>query len=98
MDVDRVVSAETALKMHDEYNGVFTGIGCFKATFPLWVKDNTKPYQVPLKCIAYVLQELFKKELEMFPQHQILVPLGLDKTAKWCNSLIIAPKSNGTVH
>ena len=25
------------------------------------VKDNVKPYQVPLRCVAYTLQEPFKK-------------------------------------
>ena len=30
----RVASAETMLKMHDEYSTVFTNIGCFKGAFP----------------------------------------------------------------
>ena len=27
----------------------------------LQIKDNVKPYQVPLRCVAYTLQEPFKK-------------------------------------
>ena len=51
-----------ALKMHDEHSGVSTEIGCFKGTFSLQVKDDTKKYQVPLWCV-YVWQDPFKKEL-----------------------------------
>ena len=35
-----------------------------KGTFSLQVKDGMKPYQAPPKCIAYALQEPFKKDVE----------------------------------
>ena len=40
---------------------MFTGIGCFKGTFSIQVKDDAKPYLVPLRHVAYALQETFKK-------------------------------------
>ena len=33
MEANRVASAETAIKIHNEYRNVFTEIGCFKALF-----------------------------------------------------------------
>ena len=52
------------------------------------VRDNTDPYQVSQRCIAYVLQEPFKKDLERVEYYWILAPLGVDKTAEWCNSYV----------
>ena len=78
-----MAGAETALKIHVEFSDVFTGIGCFKGTFSLQVKDDMKPYQMPPRCITYVLQEPFKKELERLQEHEIHAPLGMDKMAKW---------------
>ena len=69
MDADRVVSAETALKIHGEAGNVFTGIGCFKGTFQLQVKDNVESYHVPLRHVTYAFQETFKKELERLQEH-----------------------------
>ena len=58
--------------MHVEYSNVFRGIGCFKGTFSIQVKDDAKAYKMPLRYIAYVLPEPLKKELERLQQHQIL--------------------------
>ena len=40
-------------KIHNAYSGIFTGIGCSKGTFSLQLKPNSKPYQVPPRCMAY---------------------------------------------
>ena len=50
---------QTETKIHNEYSNVLKGNGCFKCTFSLQVKGNTKPYQVPLRHIAYTLQKPF---------------------------------------
>ena len=68
--------------MHNDYNYVFTGIGCFKCTFLLQIEDNVKPYQVPALCEIYVLKKLFRKELERLQEQQILTPLVVDETAE----------------
>ena len=47
--------------------------------------------------MVYALQEPFKKELGRPQKLQIIVPLGVDKTAEWCNSFLLVPKPNGTV-
>ena len=61
-------------------------IGCFKGTLSVKVKDNAKPYQMPLRHIAYALQEPFRKELERLQEQQIIAPLGVDKMVEWCNT------------
>ena len=45
-------------------DNVFNGIGCLEGTFSLQPKPDSKPYQVPLRCVAYVLEKPFKEELE----------------------------------
>ena len=61
MESNIVENTETTLKIHTEYNDVFTGIGCFKGAFSLWVKDGAKPYQVLLRHVANALQRPYKK-------------------------------------
>ena len=98
MKADRRTSAQTTCGMHSEYSSELARIGCFKGTFSLQIKDDMKPYQALPRCIGCAVHEpLIKKELERLQEHQILVLLGVDKTAKWCNSFVIVPKPNGTV-
>ena len=52
-----MASVETTLKIHDEFNDIFTGTVSFKIPFFLQVKDDMKPYQVLLMCIAYAFQQ-----------------------------------------
>ena len=47
--------------------------------------------------MAYVLQKLFKEELEWLQKMDIITPLGVDKTAEWCSSFVLVPKANGNV-
>ena len=61
MEANRVASVETTFKIQNEYSYVFTGIGCFKGTFSLQVKDAVKPYQAPPNCIAYAPHGAFKE-------------------------------------
>ena len=65
----RVGSAETTLKIYDEFNDVLTGTGSFKGTFSLQVKDNVRPYQVLPRYVAYALQESFQIGLERLQEH-----------------------------
>ena len=61
MESKSVASVETTFKIHNGYSNVLMGIGYFKGTFPLQVKDNAKPYQALPRHIAYALKEPFKK-------------------------------------
>ena len=65
--------------------------------FSLQVKPDSKPYQVSPKHVAYALQKLFKEELEILQQQDIIIPLGVDEMAEWCNSFVFIPKLNGKV-
>ena len=76
---------------------MFNGIGCFEGTFPLQLKPDSKPYQVPPRHVAYALQKLFKEELEWLQEQDIIAPLGVDEMAEWCNSFVVVPKANGKV-
>ena len=79
------------------FGNVFNGIGCFEGTFYLQLKLDSRPYQVPPRHIAYALQKLFKEELQHLQELDIIVPLGVDKMAEWCNSFVLVPKANGKV-
>ena len=96
IEVNRVESVETTQKMRNEYSNRFTGIGWFKCTFSLQVKDSAKPYQVPNKCVVYALQEPFKIAGKA-TRTQIFTPLKVDETVEWCNNFVIVPKPNVTI-
>ena len=91
-------SIKTTQMMHNDYNDVFTGIGCFKGTFSLQTKDDVKSYQAPPRHATYALKKTFKKELERLQGQEILAPLGVDETAEYCNSLVIVPGLNSTLY
>ena len=84
-------------RIHEEYGKVFNGIGCFEGRFSLQLKLDSKPYQVPPRHVAYVLQKLFQEELQQLQELDIIILLGVDKTAEWCNSFVLVSKANGNV-
>ena len=84
-------------RIHEKFEDMFNGIGCFKGTFSLQLKLDSKPYQVPPRHVAYALQKLFKEELEHLQELDIIVPLGVDEMAEWCNSFVLVPKANSKV-
>ena len=55
IEVDKTKSIELMQKIHNVFDNVFNGIGCFKGTFSLQLKPDSKPYQVPPRHVAYVL-------------------------------------------
>ena len=59
------MTKEQVLMSNINYKGssrdVFNGIGCLDGTFSLQVKLDSRPYQVPMRCIAYALQKPFKE-------------------------------------
>ena len=61
-------------KIREMFGKVFNGIGCFKGTFPLQLKLDSKPYQAPPRHIAYALQKPFKEELQLLQEVDIIVP------------------------
>ena len=58
---------------------MFNGIWCFEGTFPLQLKPDSKPYQVPPRHVAYALQKPFKEELDWLQKLDIITPLGVDE-------------------
>ena len=40
---------------------------------------------------------MFNNELDWLQKLGIITPLGVDKTAEWCNSFVLVPKANGKV-
>ena len=63
VEVDKRKSIELTQKIckaSDDFNG----IGCFEGTFSLELKPYSKPYQVPLRYLAYALQKPLKDELD----------------------------------
>ena len=97
IDADKRNSIAMMQRIHDTFGNLFNGIGCFKGTVPLQLKLDSKPYQVPPRHVAYVLQKPFKEELECLQKVDIITHLGVDETAEWCNSFLLVPKANGKV-
>ena len=64
MEVDKRKSIELSQIIHNVFHNVFNGIGCFGGTFSLQLKPGSKPYQVPPRHVAYILQKPFKDELD----------------------------------
>ena len=61
-------SAEITQQLQRDFKGVFNGIGCFNDTLSLQVKPDSKPYQVPPRCIACALQWPSKEKSEYLQQ------------------------------
>ena len=97
MEVDKRKSVELTQKIHTVFDNVFNGIGCFEGTFLLQLKPDSKPYQAPQRCVAYMLQKPLKDELDQLQKLDRITPLGVDKTVEWCNSFVLVPKANGKV-
>ena len=72
---------------------MFDGIGCFEGTFSKQLKPDHKPYQAPPRCVAYALQKAFNEELERLQKLDIIVLIGVDESAEWCNSFVLVPKA-----
>ena len=96
-EADKKQSNDMTQKMHNTYGNIFNGIECFKGTFSLQLKPDSKPHQVPPRHVAYALQKPFKKELKWLQELDIIAPLGIEETAQWCNSFVVVPKANGKV-
>ena len=62
VDADKGKSSDMTQKIHNMFGDVFNGIGCFKGTFSLQLKPDSKPYQMPPRHVAYVLQKPIKEE------------------------------------
>ena len=97
VDADKRSSIAMMQGIHTRFGYVFNGIGCFKGTFSLQLKPDSKPYQAPLRHLAYALQEPFKEELRCLQEMDIITPLGVDETLEWCNSFVLVPKANSKV-
>ena len=55
-EIGKKASTEITNHLQKEFDDVFAGIVCIDWTFSLQVKPDSKPYQVPPWCIAYVFQ------------------------------------------
>ena len=74
-----------------EYEGVFTGIGCFPG--PLYhIETNHDMPPVPIQ-----LQDAYQEELERLIRAGILLQMH-DDYAPWVNSTVVTRKRNGTIH
>ena len=82
VDADKRKNSDLIQKIHNTFGDIFNGIGCFEGKFSLQLKPDSKPYQVPPRHVAYVLQKLFKDELEHLQRMDIITPLGVDETVR----------------
>ena len=94
MAIKRAVMKARALltqEIHNKFKVVFTVIGCFKGTYSLQVKEGVKPYQVPSRCITYVLQTPIRDELGQLQKQQLIIPLDVYETSNSAIALCCYP-------
>ena len=96
-DNNRTANAEITKQLQRDFEDVLSGIGYYDGAFSMQVKPNTKPYQAPLGCVAFTLQNPFKEKLEWLQQQDIIKPLAVYETREWCESFVLISKSNGKV-
>ena len=94
---DKSKSSTMTQRIHEMFGDIFNGIDCFKGTFSLQLKPDSKPYQATPRHVVYALQKPFKEQLQHLQELDIIVPLGVDETAEWCNRYVLVPKANGKV-
>ena len=97
VNADKRSSSTMMQSIHMRFGNVFNGIGCFKGTFSLQLKPDSKPYLAPPRHVAYALQKPFKEELRCLQEIDIITLLGVDETSEWCNSFVLVPKANSKV-
>ena len=51
-DPDKRKSSEMMQIIHNKFGDVFNGFGCFKGTFSLQLKPDSRPYQAPPRHVA----------------------------------------------
>ena len=95
-DSNKKRNPETTQELFKEFENGFNDIRCFKETFSLQLKPDSKPYQMSLRRIAYILQKPSEEELESYKKG-IIAPLVIDEISEWCNSFVLVPKVNGKV-
>ena len=47
IEADKEASRLITQKIHSKFSDVFIGVGCFKGTFKLRVREGSCPYQAP---------------------------------------------------
>ena len=67
-------------RIHNKFNDLFSGIGCFEVIFSLQVKVGSHWHMEPPMRVAYALQKPLKEDLEWLHKHQLIVSLSVDDT------------------
>ena len=75
-EADSKASIKLTEAIHHYFKDMFSDIGCLKGTFLLQVKEGSKVYKTPPRCVTYALQQPFKEELECQQKQQIIIPLA----------------------
>ena len=96
-DNDKKESVKIMQQLQRGYEDAFTGIDCFDGIFSFQEKTDSKPKQVPLRHLPYMLQKCFKEEWEWPQQQDITTPLDMNERLELCKSFVLVPISNGKV-
>ena len=96
-ETDKRANEVITTRIHNEFNELFSSIGCFEGMFSLQVAECSFPYQTPPRRVVYASQKPMKGELQWHKRQEITVPLGTDKTSQWCNSFVFGIQTNEEV-
>ena len=70
-ETDKRASEAITNRIHNTFNIVFSGIGCFEGMFSLKVKDGSHQYQASPRRVACALQKAVKEQLQWLQEQQI---------------------------
>ena len=68
------------MRIHNDFSGIFTGIGCFKGMFKLQVREGSHLHQALPRKVTNALQEPLQEELDKLQKQEIIVLLDIDET------------------
>ena len=78
MEMNRVTSAKTTIKIYNEFSDMSKHIECFKGTFLPKVTKKCKAKQSAIKTCNICTTKTVWKDLERIQEQQILTSLGVD--------------------
>ena len=87
-EADRRVSEIITNRIHNEFNDLFSGKGCFESKFSLPVREGNSLYQAPPRNVVSALQKPLKEEMVWLQKQQMIVLLSVEETLEWCNSFV----------
>ena len=94
MDSNSDDQSYTKVNVKAEYPKIFSGLGKFKKTYDIPLKEDAKPFAQPVPInIPIPSYKQVKEEIKKLVEAGILVPVN--EPTEWCSPIVCIPKSEG---